>query len=230
MARKKNTNNDQALELEHAVDVLRNEIQQGLFVPGQRLVESDVMEHLGINRGKVREAFKRLQVEGLVQIDKNRGASVRKISREELNHITEVLEDISILMLRKIGKRLDDSNTQKKLKESLKIARQFRRESVGIFSVQAYMEENARFWGSLAELVDNPVLHDIRMRLQSLLFRFAMEGLRVSNDRDKWITQHEEIISALLKGDVGHAVRYSRKSMADVWDAISSLPDRAFAK
>ena len=92
------------------------------------------------------------------------------------------------------------------------------------------MEENARFWGALAELSENPVLSEIRERLQSQLFRFAMEGLIVSRDKDKWITLHEDIVSSLLKRDVGHAVRFARKSMSDVWEAIASLPDRAFAK
>lgn len=217
-------------ELEKAIEALRYEIQHGMFVPGQRLVESDLMDHLAISRGRVREVFRNLEAEGLISIEKNRGASVRKITREELSNITEVLEDISVLMLRKIGKRLDEPGVQKQLKQLLKVAQKFRLESTEIFSVQAYMKENARFWGSLSEIPGNPVLYDIRLKLQSQLFRFAMEGLTVSRDKDRWITLHEDIISALLKGDVGHAVRYARKSMADVWAAIASLPDRAFAK
>jgi DNA-binding GntR family transcriptional regulator len=220
----------QTTNLENAINALREEIQHGVFVPGQRLVESDLMEHLDITRGKVREVFRHLQAEGLVNIEKNRGAIVRKITRKELSHITEVLEDISVLMLRKIGKQLDERKTQKNLKDLLKITRQFRIDSTEISTVQAYMEENARFWGALAELAENPVLYEIRLRLQSQLFRFASEGLIVSRDKDKWITLHEDIVSSLLKEDVGHAVRYARKSMAEVWDAISSLPDRAFAK
>jgi len=220
----------QVTKLEHAINALREEIQHGVFVPGQRLVESDLMEHLGITRGRVREVFRQLQSEGLITIEKNRGASVRKISRQELSYITEVLEDISVLMLRKIGRRLDEPATQKKLKKQLEAARRFRLESTEIVSVQAYMEENARFWGMLADISENPVLCDIRLKLQSQLFRFAMEGLIVSRDKDRWIMLHEDIISALLKGDVGHAVRYARKSMAEVWAAISSLPDRAFAR
>ena len=218
------------IDLENAINSLRQEIQHGVFVPGQRLIESDLMEHLGITRGKVREVFRHLQTEGLVKIEKNRGAVVRKITREELAHITEVLEDISVLMLRKIGKRLDESETQAKLKKLLKVTRQFRVASTDIYSVQEYMEENARFWGALAELPENNVLSEIRLRLQSQLFRFASEGLIVSRDKDKWITLHEDIVTSLLKGDVGHAVRYARKSMAEVWDAIASLPDRAFAR
>lgn len=218
------------VDLDKAVEALREEIRAGVFIPGQRLVESDLMEHLSITRGTVREVFRHLETEGLIKIEKNRGAIVRKISREELAHITEVLEDISVLTLRKIGERLDSAATQKILKQLLKETRKFRISSTEISSVKEYMDENARFWGTLAEILENPVLFDIRLKLQSQLYHFAMEGLIVSRDKDRWITLHEDIVSSLLKDDVGHAVRYARKSMKDVWSAIAALPDRAFSK
>ena len=88
-------------DLDAAVEQLKRDIFQGRFVPGQRLVEVDIMSHLEITRGRVRDVFKRLHSEGIVQIDRNRGASVRKASREEVFDIFEVLEEISILIIRK---------------------------------------------------------------------------------------------------------------------------------
>ena len=91
------------------------------------------------------------------------------------------------------------------------------------------MDENARFWSDLADLAGNPVLSEIRLRLQAPLFRLAMEGLIVSGSHEQWIARHEEIISALLDNNTRQAVRYARKSMHDVWKAILGLPDSAFA-
>ncbi len=216
------------MELENAVGVLRKDIHEGRFVPGQRLVETDLMKYLEDTRGRVREVFRRLEAEGLVQIDKNRGASVRKISREELANITEVLEDISILIIRKAGKRVDENDNRERLTKSLKTARRFRADSTEIVQVSTYMDENARFWGSLADTAGNPVLSDIRIRLQSLLFRFAMQGLTIQGNREKWISWHEDIIADLLNGNASQAVRDAKKSMANVWESILSLPDSAF--
>jgi len=216
------------MELENAVGVLRKDIHEGRFVPGQRLVETDLMKYSEDTRGTVREVFRRLEAEGLVQIDKNRGASVRKISREELANITEVLEDISILIIRKAGKRIDENDNRERLTKTLKTARRFRADSTEIVHVSAYMDENARFWGSLADTAGNPVLSDIRIRLQSLLFRFAMQGLTIQGNREKWISWHEDIIADLLNGNVSQAVRDAKKSMANVWESILSLPDSAF--
>ena len=216
-------------DLDAAVEQLKRDIFQGRFVPGQRLVEVDIMSHLEITRGRVRDVFKRLHAEGIVQLDRNRGASVRKASREEVFDIFEVLEEISILIIRKIGSRVEDEDMQRRLRASLNAARKFHDRSVNIIKVPEYMDENARFWGDLADLAGNPVLSEIRLRLQAPLFRLAMEGLTVSGSHEQWIARHEEIISALLDDNTGHAVRHARKSMHDVWKAILGLPDSAFA-
>ncbi len=216
-------------DLDAAVEQLKRDIFQGRFVPGQRLVEVDIMSHLEITRGRVRDVFKRLHAEGIVQLDRNRGASVRKASREEVFDIFEVLEEISILIIRKIGSRVEDKDMQRRLRASLNAARKFHDRSVNIIKVPEYMDENARFWGDLADLAGNPVLSEIRLRLQAPLFRLAMEGLTVSGSHEQWIARHEEIISALLDDNTSHAVRHARKSMHDVWKAILGLPDSAFA-
>lgn len=229
MPRSQGRSASSATDLQQAVEQLKRDIQQGRFVPGQRLVEVDIMQHLGISRGRVREVYKRLEAEGLVQIDRNRGASVRKVSREEVENIFEVLEEVSILIIRKVAQELDDPKNRKALQEALKAAQQFRKRSAELRQVTAYMDENKRFWGSLAAITRNRVLADVRARLQAPLFRLAMEGLTIRSGRDQWITMHEEIISALLEGDLAHATRHARKSMHDVWNAILDLPESAFA-
>jgi DNA-binding GntR family transcriptional regulator len=227
--RKKNKETDNG-NVEEAIVLLRTDIQQGRFAPGQRLIEIDIMQHLGISRGRVREVFKRLEADGLVQIDKNRGASIRMVSREEVMNIFEVLEEISILIVKKVARQLDEQQNRKWLQESLRSAKKFRVESEKILKVQDYMEENARFWGALSEISSNDVLSDMRIRLQTPLFRLSMEGLTVHSNHEQWITRHEDIITAILDHDVELASRHARESMHDVWKAILTLPDSAFAR
>ncbi len=215
--------------VEDAVVLMRKDIQHGRFAPGQRLIEIDVMQHLRITRGRVREVFKRLEVEGLVQIDKNRGASIRKVSREEVQNIFEVLEEISNLIVKKVAGQLDEEQNRKRLRASRNFAKKFRKESEKILKVMDYMEENARFWGALSEISGNDVLSDIRIRLQTPLFHLSMEGLTVNANHAQWITRHEDIITAILDHNVELASHHARESMHDVWKAILALPDSAFA-
>jgi DNA-binding GntR family transcriptional regulator len=66
---------------------VRQRIRNGQLVPGQRLVEADIVRASGASRGKVREALRRLEAEGLVTIEPFRGASVRQLGRSEIEQI-----------------------------------------------------------------------------------------------------------------------------------------------
>jgi len=68
-------------------DWIRDRIKVGQFVPGQRLVEADIIKTLNIPRSKVREAFQRLEAEGLIIIEEFRGASVKQLSIDEVRQI-----------------------------------------------------------------------------------------------------------------------------------------------
>src|SRR5688572_28933642 len=72
------------------VDWIRERIRRGRFVPGQRLVEADIIRELASSRSRVREALQRLSTEGLVTIEEFRGASVKTFSRDEVRQIYRV--------------------------------------------------------------------------------------------------------------------------------------------
>ena len=216
-------------DIEQALVTLREGIQHGVYVAGQRLVEIDLINALGVSRGCVREALRRLSAEGLVQIEHNRGASVRKISRKEVADIFEVLTDVSVITVSKAMRNMDKPKNRKVIESSLKAAQRFSNRTDRTVEAQLYMEENARFWDSISAIVDNPVLADTRKRLQTLLFRLQIQGLIVSSNRDQWITLHEEILAAILAGDTQGAARLVVNSSNSVKEAMLSLPDSAYA-
>jgi DNA-binding GntR family transcriptional regulator len=73
-----------------AADNLRQAIVSGYFQPGQRLVEADLCQSLGVSRGSVREALRRLEGERLVRMVPNRGPIVCELSWEEAAQIYQV--------------------------------------------------------------------------------------------------------------------------------------------
>ena len=207
---------------------LRRAIHEGKYVSGQRLVEIDLQEQLGASQRQVRDALLRLESEGLVSIEKNRGASVRNISRYEIECILDVLDSLSLLAVRQASGKIDEAKSCKLIKESLKATKLFRRQSSSEKRVQKYLDENVRFWDSIATVVDNPILWDIRERLETLLFRLHVQGLVIDSNPDKWITHHEEILNAILKKDVKRAESLVLKSSADIREVIVGLKDDVF--
>lgn len=75
---------------ESAFDYLRGEILTGRIAEGERLVERDIAERLGVSRGPVREAVRALEYEGLVVVRPYAGASVAVPDPAEIDEIIEI--------------------------------------------------------------------------------------------------------------------------------------------
>src|SRR5690349_21951023 len=78
---------EEPLSVSAVVEWIRDRIRRGRLVPGQRLVEADIMREVSASRSRVREALQRLSAEGLVTIEEFRGASVKQFSRDEIRQI-----------------------------------------------------------------------------------------------------------------------------------------------
>ncbi|MEN0073436.1 MAG: GntR family transcriptional regulator, partial [Paracraurococcus sp.] len=72
---------------ERAYDLFRNGLRRGAFRPGQRLLETDLAEQLGMSRTPVREAIRRLQSEGLVAHLPARGLCVAMYDAAEVDEL-----------------------------------------------------------------------------------------------------------------------------------------------
>lgn len=73
------------------VEHLRRLIIEGVLSPGVKLNERELCETLGISRTPLREAFKVLAAEGLIEIAPNRGASVARMTEKEIREMFELM-------------------------------------------------------------------------------------------------------------------------------------------
>jgi DNA-binding GntR family transcriptional regulator len=72
------------------VEMLRTAITRGQFAPGERLVETDLCDLMGVSRPSLREALRQLESEGLVVTVPNRGPTVSLLSAQDVASIYEV--------------------------------------------------------------------------------------------------------------------------------------------
>ena len=87
---------------------IRSQIRSSRLVPGQRLVEIDIIRQTGGSRFKVREAFQRLAAEGLVEIEEYRGASVRGASQDEVRQLYQARALLEGLCARDFTRRASE--------------------------------------------------------------------------------------------------------------------------
>jgi DNA-binding GntR family transcriptional regulator len=88
---------------------LREAIVERELRPGQRLVERELVDRLGVSRATVRESLRELEAEGLVTVIPQRGAVVASISRPEAADIYEARAAIESLIVRRFVQRAPDA-------------------------------------------------------------------------------------------------------------------------
>jgi DNA-binding GntR family transcriptional regulator len=85
---------------DETVDELRRLILNGDVAPGERLSEISVSERLGVSRLPVREAFRRLEAEGLLQSLPRRGVRVVELDGDELSTVREIRTALELIAVR----------------------------------------------------------------------------------------------------------------------------------
>src|SRR4051812_3984945 len=90
----------------HVGGALRDAILRGEFLPGERLVEAQLMTRFAASRFNVRAALQDLAADGLVEMQRNRGAQVRKVSLDEAVEITEVRMVVEGLIAARAAERI----------------------------------------------------------------------------------------------------------------------------
>ena len=182
-----------------AVDVERTVAQwifEGELTAGQKLTEQEVALRLGVSRGPVREAFRSLEDLGLVRIEQNRGAFVRKIDLDEAVEIHDVYSALEELAARTAARLL--SGTQiaelKSLVESMDAAAEAE-------DLDRYYSLNLGFHQQLVEASGNDRLLSIYNRLLNELHLFRRFGLMQRGEMQRSNGEHHQILDKIAAGD-----------------------------
>lgn len=177
---------------------LREAIVEGKIAPGSRLSERALCEQMGVSRTPMREAFKVLAGESLIQILPNKGAIVPRMSVVEVAQTFEVIAALEGLSGQLAAQRASDEQIQRiqKLQADMELAHQRS-------NLSRYYSLNSEIHSLISEAAHNPVLKEtylsINARLQSLRFRSNL-------NRSKWdkaVREHAQIARALSRRDGG---------------------------
>lgn len=104
---------------EAIVRSIQRGIYEGRYVPGQRLCEADLTRALQVSRGPVREALRRLEADGIVEMRLNSGARIRRLSNDDVRDFLEMMEMLSGLAARLCAQKGIDSAALTRLDDIL---------------------------------------------------------------------------------------------------------------
>jgi DNA-binding GntR family transcriptional regulator len=104
---------------ERVEEYIRQAIYRGTLKPRERVIEEDVAQYLKCSRGPVREAFLRLERDGLVVTVARRGTFIRDISRESIEVVFEMRGKLEALCVRHLREHLTEE-IEETLREALR--------------------------------------------------------------------------------------------------------------
>ena len=175
---------------------LREEILQGRLAPGARLVESEIALRCGVSRVPLREAFRILFAEGLVDLSPNRGASVKLLTDTELRELFGVRVAIEAFAAGSAARRADTSCVVR-----LRAMVDQMRRAVMTGDMQCYSGLAAGFHECLVQAGDNHILTAMYGQIRTRLRRYQSAMSRVPQLPESSIAEHEGIVDAIGRAD-----------------------------
>ena len=185
--------------METSVEVyrrLREAIVTGHFQPNERLVEADLARLLGAGRTTIRAALVRLDQEGMVTREPNRGARVRLLSDRDALEIEEVRAALEQLIARHAALNVtgDDLRDLNRM-----LAEMRQRAELG--DPLGYSELNGRFHQRIWSIADQRTASRLVATLKSQAIRFQYRTILQPGRTQRSLHEHEAIVAALAAGD-----------------------------
>lgn len=206
------------------VERLRDAILAGRVVPGQRLVANDLMEQLGVSRGSIREALQRLAADGLIDITPNRGAMVRRLSREQVRELFQIRINLEGLGARLAAEQITKADHRKQF---LAVWNEVKPDG----SERAwplFMRQNRLYHQTIVGIGGNRQLSQLIDNLQLPIVMFqvgqSMQPVNLAQSHQ----DHVHIAEAILAGDAVAAQLAMENHLRRSADWILQLSDAAF--
>lgn len=183
-------------------NTLRQAILRGELKPGERLMEIQLANKLGVSRTPIREALRKLELEGLVNMVPRKGAEVADITEKSLRDVLEVrkaLEELSVqLACEKI--------TEEEIEELKRVAERFK-DTLDDQDVTKIAEADVAFHDVIYTATDNQKLILLLNNLREQMYRYRVEYLKKEEAYPQLIAEHEELIDNISKRNKEEATR-----------------------
>lgn len=190
---------------ELALEKMRESIQNFHFRPGDRLIERDLAEQLGVSRTIVREVLRHLESEGLVTNIKHRGPVVSETSPDEARQIYDIRAALEAMAAHACARSAPGEGVQQ-LRQALAAIRQ----SYETNDLARVLDGTANFYQTLFMLARNElawsIFSSINVRINRLRARTIMsEGRQIEGVREM-----QAIVDRIEAGDAEGAAVAAR--------------------
>lgn len=194
---------------------IQNDILNGVYEPGESLIETRLSEEMGVSRTPVREALRQLELEGLVQSVPNKGVTVKGVSAKDIEDIYTIRMYIEGLAARWAAEKITPGEMEE-LKEAVDLEEFYtRRNDFGHL-----MKQDTRFHDIIFKASKSkPLMHTL-----STFHHYVQKARRVSLSNPERamevLTEHRAIMQAIIDKDADTAERLTIEHVKNASDNL----------
>lgn len=200
---------------ERVYNILLEKIIKQKFIPGERLVERDLAEMLGVSKTPVREALGRLEKEGLVYGVPYRGVFVARISPKDVLEIYDLREVIEGLGAWSAAEKINKEHI-----EQLNSIIQSSGDCVKKNDLECYSSLDLKFHNLLAAISGNERLSQIMQLLRNQTRILMSTSVKLPGRVKVSLDDHKKIVEAVVRQDAKLAEKLAREHVRKTKEAI----------
>lgn len=201
-----------------AYDFVRDQIINLGLKPGEYVTDAQIAGQLKISRTPVREAFQRLEKEGLLVNEARKGWQVYSLTLEDIYEIFELKSAIEGMMVRKAADCSDEV-----LRRDLSEALNYMKQAAEANEREEWLQADIHLHNTLLLMADNVRAERIIANLNDQWHRLRLGYDAVQGRTTKSIREHEAFVTSVLAGEADTAEQHMRAHLARVRDDLIQL-------
>ena len=212
--------------VDYVAERLREGILQGRYVAGQRLIARDVLEDIGVSRGPLREALRRLAADGLVELVPNRGATVRHLTLRQVKDLFQIRESLEGLAARLAAEKIHIGDNRAHFTAVWEQVRPCDKSQAW----NEFIRQNRLYHHTIVKIGENALLMQLidNLQLPVVMFQIgrAMQPANAAISHE----DHVRVAEAILAADPAKAEEAMRTHLRRSYDWVAKLPGTAFKR
>ena len=200
-------------------------INKGILSPGERLMEIQIAEEMGVSRTPVREAIRKLELEGFVVMIPRRGTYVANISIKDINEVYEIRSALDILAGGLAAERINDDEIEE-MRELLLISEKHIEEN----NLAKIVETDSKFHDVLYTASRNERLVSIISNLREQITSIRGQSMNYPGRLVDTLDEHKEIVESIAARDIDRAQEAVRVHLENAEQTLLKAIDESKGK
>ena len=210
---------DEFLPLRDVVfNTLRQAILRGELKPGERLMEIQLANRLGVSRTPIREAIRKLELEGLVLMIPRKGAEVAEITEKNMLDVLEVRRALEELAVKLACERITEEEIQE-LKDAADAFQKILSEK----DITKIAEADEAFHDVIFKSTGNDRLIQLLNSLREQMYRYRLEYLKREEYHPQLLEEHQQIIDRITRKDQSEAAELIDRHIGNQVDVMLEM-------